>query len=251
METQYEVIQAGEPKAPPRSLIRISGDRQLVASLDAFGPNYFNSNVAKMQEQYSHPQTGDVITFREPTTAESIIVASYDFTNKAKPQILDPRLLQLGRIVRTSEGVFANVPRDAQGNPVTDEKILKSLLKANKKVNGIYLLDKDIGYAPYGTFKQGVQDAGDFAESGLARVLEHSQSPKHLSGIASKRNYPRGVNVFGFDSVNQPVLKVASLFSYRYSGIRQLGVDGDCWCDDDGGCAFGVLDSAEGTAKKI
>ena len=251
METQYDIIQVGEPKAPPRSLIRISGDRNLVASLDAFGPSYFNSNVTDMQKQYSYPQTGEIITFREPTTAESIIVASCDFVNKAKSQILDPRWLQLGRIVRTSEGVFANVPKDSEGNPITDEQTLKSLLKANKKVNGIYLLDNDFGYAPYETFKQGVQDAGDFAERGLARVLEHSQLPKHLSGIASQKNYPRGVNVWGFDSVKTPTLKVASLYSIRFSDFRQFNVDGSYWLDSDFGYAFGVLDSAEGTAKKI
>lgn len=47
-ETQYEVILAGKPKVPPISLIRIAGDRNLITSLDAFGPSTFNGNVEEM-----------------------------------------------------------------------------------------------------------------------------------------------------------------------------------------------------------
>lgn len=246
-ETRYREHKAGKPKAPPISLLEVSGVRNLLMSLDAFGPNYFNQNVAEMQKQYSHPDTGEIITFREPATAESILAASYNFAKKAKPEILDPRWLQLGRIVRASEGVFVNVPRDA-GNPITNEQVLKSFLKADKKVNGIWLLDNDFGYAPYETFKQGVQDGGDFAEGGLARVLEHTEkTAENLKEIASKRNYPKGVNVWGFDSVNQPVLRVASLGSGWPLDCGLLGVVGR-WDDYDYGCAFGVLVGAEGTA---
>lgn len=251
METQYKEYKARKPKAPPISLLQVSGARSLVTSLDAFGPNSFNQNVAEMQKQYSHPDTGEIIRFIEPTSAESILVASYDFAKRAKPKIFDPRWLQLGRIVRTSEGVYANVPKDAQGAPIADEQVLKSFLKADKKVNGIWLLDNDFGYAPYETFVRGVQDGGDFAEGGLARVLEHTEkTAENLKEIASKKNYSRGVNVWGFDSVNQPVLRVASLDSSRYLANRQLLVDGNNWLDYDDGFAFGVLDSAKGTAKK-
>ena len=46
---------------------------------------------------------------------------------------LDPGQIQLGKIVRTSEGVWVNIPKDVQGNPIIDEQALKSLLKADKK----------------------------------------------------------------------------------------------------------------------
>ena len=116
--TRYEVIEAGPPKAPVISLIKISGDRSLTASLKAFGPNYFNANIEEMSKQYSHPKTGEIISLREPTTAESILVAAYDFSNKAKPEIFDLRWLQAGRIVRAPEWVVVNPPRDANGNPI-------------------------------------------------------------------------------------------------------------------------------------
>jgi hypothetical protein len=219
-KTQYKVMKAGKSKAPPISLIRISGTRKLISSLEAFGPNCFNENVAEIQKQYSHPQTGEVITLREPTTAESILAVSYDFAKRAEPKILDPRWLQMGRIVRTPEGVFANIPKDAQGKPITDKQTLKSFLDNCEKVNGIWLYNgndktlRDFGYAPYETFEQGVQNAVDFAESGLARVLEHTaKTAVNLKEIASKENYSRGVNVSGFDKVNEPALRVVSLSS--------------------------------------
>ena len=244
-EIQYESIKAEQPKYLQRNLIRISGDRNLTASLEAFGPELFNLNITEMQKQYLHPQTREIITLREPSTAESILVASYDFT-RAKPQIFHTKQwLQLGRILRTPEGVFANVPRDAQGDPITDEQTLKSLLKADKKVNGIWLLDNDFGYAPYETFKTGVQDAGDFVEGGLARILEHSQSPEKLKQISSRKNYPIGIDVYEFIKINKPILEFACLGS-GWVGGWQLVVDGDDWFDYDG-LAFGVLD----TRKKI
>ena len=58
-----------------------------------------------MQKDYYHPQTGEVITFREPTTAESILIASYDLDNRTRSRIFSKIWLQAGRIVRTSEGV--------------------------------------------------------------------------------------------------------------------------------------------------
>lgn len=248
-ETKYEMLQAEKPKAPPIDLVRISGDRNLTASSEAFGPKSFNSNVAEMQKQYSHPQTGEVITLREPTTVDSIFAASYDFANRAKPRIFDPSGLQAGRVLKTKEGVFVNVPRDSQGKPIIDEQILKSFLKANKKVNGIYLMNNDFGFVPYETFEQGVQEAGKFIEGGLARGLEHSQLPKHLKKIASEENYPNGVTVWGFDPVNEPALRVASLGSAWVS--RRLYVLGGNWLDSYYGFAFGVLDRAEGAAKKF
>ena len=44
---QYKIIQPGEPKAPPISLIVISGKREFTASAEAFGPGSFNKNIKK------------------------------------------------------------------------------------------------------------------------------------------------------------------------------------------------------------
>jgi len=251
-KTKYEVIEAGNPKAPPRSLIRVSGYRNLIASLDAFGPSTYKNNVVEMQKPYSHPQTGKEISFREPTTAESIIISAYDFAKRAKRQIFNPNWLQAGRIVRTSEGVYANPPKDEQGNFVVDERTLKSYLdgiKPMKVGNGkVWIVPdsrglKDFGFAEYDSFKQGIyRDVGDFVEGGLARVLEHSHSADNLGEIASEENYPEGVKVRGFDSVSNPILKVAALYSGRDLGNDGLYVNGDGWLDGSLGFAFGVLD---------
>lgn len=241
-EPQYGIIKAKikakQPEFPPRGLLRVPHrGKSLVVAYPAFGPGYFEENVTEMQKSYSHPQTGETISFRTPTTAESISAAAYNFKIMAKPQIFDSNWFQIEEIVRTSEGVFANTAE-------TDERKLKALLDKAKKVNGIYLCENDIGFAPYETFKQEVQDAGDFAESGLARVLEHTEkTAENLKEIASKKNYPRGVNVWGFDSVSQPVLRVASLSSRRNWDDGQLNVYGLRWPGVDiYGYAFGVLE---------
>jgi hypothetical protein len=242
-KAQYGIISAKQPKFPAKGLLIVPHkNRNLTVSYPAFGSDYFKSNIAEMQKLYSHPQTGERILFREPTTSESISAAAYDFVNLAKPMIFDPKWLQLGYIVRTSEGVFANPIIKNNGNPIIDEKTLKALLNKSEKVNGIYLGENDFGFASYETFKQGVQDFSDFAESGLARLLEHTKekTAKNLSGISSAKHYKRGVNVFNFDKVQEPVLRVAGLYSSRSLGSGQLGVDGFSWYDY-GGYVFGVL----------
>ena len=103
-------------------------------------------------------------------------------------------------------------------------------------------MDNDFGFAPYETFKRGVQDCDSFVQGGLARVLEHTQEEqaKNLRTIASPKFYKRGVNVWGFDDVKEPVLRVVGLDSGRVLGDGRLGVDGG-WGDYDNGYAFGVL----------
>lgn len=242
-QEQYGIIRT-IPLLPTRDLLRVPYRQgtDLTVSSPVFGPNTYSGNLAEMQKTYFHSNELPKISFREPTTSESVSACAYDFKNLTKPQILDPRWLQLGRIVRTSEGVFINPPKNEQGNPITDEETLKSFLTKNKKANGIYLLGNDFAYVPYESFTTGVQDNDSFVRGGLARGLESTtevEAPK-LKVISSKENYPRGVNVLGFDKVQEPVLRVASLNSGRYLVSGRLDVDGG-WIDSYGGFAFGVL----------
>jgi hypothetical protein len=242
MGTQYRVMQAEVPKALPRSLIQISGDRNFIASFDAFGPNSFNGNVAGMQEQYSHLQTGELTPFREPTTAESILRGAYNPKN-LKSQILNPFWLQLGRIARWDDGVYIlgrNVQiviREGQLDP----QVLRKLRDSAKSVGEIRLGERYFAFVPYG-FKIGEQSGEEFARGNLAKGLEHVRGiASNLGKIASKENYPGGVYVWGFDSIEKPVLRVAGLGS---SGlvVRRLYVGGnDDWLDSSGGYAFGAL----------
>jgi hypothetical protein len=240
-QTQYGVIKA-TPLLPIRDLLIVphkSGD--LVVSHPAFGPNTYSDNLAEMQREYIHSNEHSQVSFREPTTSESISVYAYDFENMAKPQILDSRWLQLGRIFKTSEGVFANPPKDAQGNPITDEKVLKSYLKGIEKTNGIYLGENDFGFALHESFQRGIQDCDTFSRSGLARLLEHTEKDvaKNLKEIASPKFYRGGVNVWGFDFVSEPVLRIVNLYSNRGRlDVVSYLINGD-------GFALGVLNSAE------
>jgi len=242
-KTKYGVIKIKQPEFSPIELLVVPHREDMDLTVACFGLNTYATNLKKMEEFYFHPQTGEKISFREPTTSESISASAYNFDGIAKPQIFDSKWLQAGRMVITSEGVYVNPPKDEQGNPITDVITLKSFLDKSKKVNGIYLCENDFGFASYETFKKGVQESGDFAESGLARILEHTKekTAEKLKKISSKKNYPIGVNVCRFDSVNKPILGVAGLFSGRGLDVRLLGFDGNDWLGDYLGYAFGVL----------
>lgn len=249
---QYGIIEAKKPEFPPINLLRVPHRKGvLTVAYPAFDANYFGNNVREMQKDYSHPQTGRKISFREPTTSESISAAAYNFENMAKSQIFDSMKLQAGRIVKTSEGVFVNPPRDKEGGIIIDEKILKSYLNKSIEVNGICLYSgedaRDFGFAPYETFTKGAQDCDTFAQGGLARVLEHTREKvaKNLKETSSSKNYPQGVNVWGFNDVEEPSLNIMALYSSKPVIGNSLIVSGDYWYNSGSGYAFGVLDEDE------
>ena len=254
VETQYQMRKAEAREALPEIdlLPQIPHAGQQL-DMTLFGPNTYRNNISNMLKHYFHSKQLSNITFTPATTAESISTASYGFENFAKPKIFDSNWLQGGWIVRTQEGVFANPPKDAQGNSITDEKVLKQFLKSNRKVNGIYLLDNDLAFAPYDSFTRGVQDCHTFSQGGLARILEHSpeKEAKNLKAIASPKFYKRGVNVWGFDDVKEPILRVVGLGSCWNLVVGRLDVVGGSWCCSNDGCAFGVLnESAKGASQK-
>ena len=236
--TEYGIMEVEKRSSLPETkLLRVPHKTgNLVVRYPAFGPDTYKNNLAKMGERYFHSAEISDISFRSATTSESISGAAYKFGEMAKKQIFNPNCLQVGPIVRTSEGVFANTKE-------VDESVLKSLLNKCEKVNGIWLYQGnepeliDFAYTEYETFKPGIQDSGDFAESGLARLLEHThkKSAPNLREISSAENYLNGVDVFGFDSVKEPVLRVAYLVSDRSS----LLVDG-YYLVNRYGFAFGV-----------
>jgi hypothetical protein len=235
-QTQYGIIRA-ESQFPVRELLAVPhGDNDLIVGYPAFGPNFYIQNLEAMSRDYSHPETGERISFRPAASHESISAAAYGFGDEgefdAKRDIFDPRWFQLGYIVRTQDGVFTNTQ-------VTDEVSLKKLLEKAEKVNGICLIDDNIAFAPYETFQRGGQDCDTFVHGGLARALDHTSEKvaSNIRKIASHRNY-NGVNVWGFDDVKEPVLRVAGLDSYR--GGDRLDVDGYDGDVNGNGCAFGV-----------
>src|SRR3989344_3421716 len=239
-QTQYGIIKPAKPEFEPRELLVVP-HRGAPLVVSRFGPDNYNGNVQEMQGNFSCLPDYEKISFREPTISESVSVCAYDFENLAKPQILDLRWLQLGRIAKTSEGVFANPPKDEDGNPIVDEKILKSFLNGIEPVNGIYLCENDFGFASCETFQTGIQDSETFSRGGLARLLEHTEKPvaENIGKISSLKNYKAGVNVWGFDKVKEPLLRVASLCSNR--DVEGLLVDGGLSGGYDCGYAFGVL----------
>ena len=239
-QAPYGIIREAKPQFPVRELLVVPhGNKDLTVSHPAFGINFYRQNLEKMSMVYFHPETGERISFRPATTSESISAAAYGFGCEgefdAERDIFNKRWLQLGYIVRTQDGVFTNTQ-------ITDEVSLKKLLEKAEKVNGIYLIDDNMAFAPYETFQGGVQDCDTFANGGLARALEHTQEnvAKNLREIASPEHYKGGVNVWHFDDVKEPVLKVAGLGSNEYVDGGRLDVDGSNWDGYDSGFAFGV-----------
>ena len=239
MNNKYGIIEQEKSQFPVRKLLVVPHiESDLTVSFPSFGPNNYERNLKEMQKTYSHPLTGKQIRFRPATTSESISAVAYDFKNIAKPKIFDPRWLQAGYIVRTQDGVFTNTQ-------LTDESQLKQMLDSFEKVNGIYLGKQGFAFAPYESFERGIQEADTFVQGGLARALEHTPekiAPK-LKEIASPEFYNLGVDVWGFGDVKEPILRIASLNSYRNLDGGGLNVGGD-WDDDYGGFAFGVLDKS-------
>lgn len=234
--TKYSLQKAQKPSIPTIDVARRE-DGLFVAT---FGPNTYNANIASMKGPYFNSQEHPNLAFRPASTAEAIDYIAGNIT-QVKKEILDPRWAQVGRIARTSQGVFVNVT----GNE--DEATLKGYLERRDKLDDMCFSRKKAGvvFAPYESFKTGVQEAGDFVEGGLARVLEQTaQKAENMSVITSK--YPRGVNVWGFEPAkNGEVLhRVASLGSGWCTGDR-LSVGG-YFGDSDGSFAFGVSESAEG-----
>jgi hypothetical protein len=246
-QKRYGIIEETQeqPKFPVRTLLRVPHQdlaEGLVVSREVFGANTLRGNITEMAKNYCYPNTREVISFREPTTSESISAAAFDFNKMAKLEIFNTTWLQAGFIVRTSEGVYATTK-------ITDEAKLKGLRDKAKKVNGIWILEngqvegvQDFGFAPYESFTRGVQDCDTFEKGGLARVLEHTEEKiaRKLRAIASPKNYNKGVNVCYFDATDEPTLRVAFLSSGFVGGGRRLRVFGDSWCGDS--FAFGVLD---------
>lgn len=249
-ESKYRMRKAEQRESLPAiDLLPSIQYRSKQLDMALFGPSTYRDNQSEMVKQYWNSNSLPRISFRPARTSESISAAVYDFENEAKLKIFNSNWLQLGYIVRTENGVFTNTK-------IIDEEELKGFLDRVRKVNGIYLLDNGIGFAPYESFNQSIQDSGDFAESGLARVLEHTEeeSAPNLREISSTKFYPNGVNVLGFDSVREPVLRVSALGSDWDD--HGLGVSGDCYGDSVGndriGYAFGVLnETAEGSSQKV
>lgn len=235
-------------KFPQRKLLRVPyEENDLVASYSAFGRDTYKSNIEEMSKNYSHPQTGKKMTFVPASTSESLLVFFSGFENSIEPKIFDPWGLQLGYIVKTQDGVYVNTTE-------LNEKNLKKLIDKSEKFNGIYILPngvvegvRDFAFAPYESFKIGVQESGKFAEGGLARALEHTSEKvaKNLKEISSSKFYNNGVLVWGFYNFNNPILRIASLGFMEDLGGEGFVVGGDSWQDSDRGYAFGLERIAE------
>lgn len=135
MSEKYGTIIEPKTVNPPIALLPL--EEGLTVAYPAFGSATYNSNLERMGEKYSHPKTGETITFREPRTQESIRAARLGFGSQGeidfKREVFNPSWLQAGRRVGTKQGIFFNT------NELDEARLRDSLSRATIH-NGVYLL---------------------------------------------------------------------------------------------------------------
>jgi len=174
---------------PKKDLILVTGRSTKILAAE-FGPNFHQANLREIEQEYNHSQEYPVITFRGPSTQESLKIASQRFEARAK-QFLDANCtLQLGKVVITEDGIYTNM---TETNPYALKRKLNNIMS----IRGIYLINDTQAFIPYEAFWVGKYKNEDFVRSALARGLEHTDQrrAKSLEDIASKSHYPNGVLV--------------------------------------------------------
>jgi len=151
------------------------------------------------QGRFCHSERFSDFRLREPLTQETISAVAYRVETKDssswhgsspfKGHWMANTILA-GRVVETPEGIYTNTSE-------IDEDILKSWLNGVEKVNGIYLINDKMAFAPRDSYKIGIQETEEFVEGGLARVLEHTDAKvaENLARIASTKKFKGGTNV--------------------------------------------------------
>jgi hypothetical protein len=209
-------------------LIEVPGEDGMFVTYFFSNPDFFDRNQCSGVQQ---------VFFTDPATNDSISIAARRFGEFFKPLVFDPALLHAGRYVKTSEGIYVNPPRDADGNHVVDESALKVCLNGARKSKGIYLAENSFGFAPYGSFKRGDQARWEFFTGGLARVLEASQG-RSADNLRSISEFYERVDVRGFDPVENSTLSVVSLGSQWHFLRQTLCVDGKFWSRNPNAYSF-------------
>lgn len=264
------LIKRIRPESPMRELIVVPHKgKNITLSFPPFGEDSYSNSRERMQRNYSHPLTGKKISFRPATISESISAAAYEFGSgseaDAKKANLDPTWLQLGYMIQTEDGIWTNTEATYKCIPTGDgdwvysqkphENELKSLLNGAKKVNGIYLLNNGIGFAPFESFETGLQDVDTFVRGGLARVLEHTDNKvaTKLRKIGSPKFYKEGISVssrYNYNSLFTSRSLVPFISSNEHFDNNALGVG---WGYDvyGGGYAFGVLKENKNNEQEL
>ena len=81
MAEEYGIIEPVTEHPVRKLLVVPHREKPLTLAFPAFGPNYFSKNIEEMAKTYSHPRTGEDITFKPATTSESISAVSFNVAN--------------------------------------------------------------------------------------------------------------------------------------------------------------------------
>lgn len=218
-------------------------DQDLSVNFPPLGAWSYDNNTTTFQYQkFSHPTENREIQFRPPTISEAISVIAHDPRGLIKTAVFDQLYGSvIGEyITKTKDGIFTNIFELNEDN-------LNKLLKDAKKTNGIYLINDKIAFVPYETFEEGIQESGKFAESGLARGLEHVQgkvAPK-LKKITSEKNFPAGVQVEHFKDFKRNKIGLVGFAVINPKEGETFEISSNHSSVWSGGYLFGVLKENE------
>lgn len=238
----------------------------LIVNHPAFGPGAYWGGDMREDDYFYHSPEFSNISFRDPTTSESISVEAYD------PEVTRGlKRLFLGEIITGPEGVYANHPEDLRRTTITGDQnldqtdvfrgVLFPYLSKMERIDGIWLLPngliervRDFGFAPFDTFRYGQQDLETFIGEGLARLLEHTNGSADSFREIARKIFPKGCNikVEGFEPKTNSDWKYHSSIANIYVAGNSLIINGSIgYCSNrehERGYLYGVLENTDSNA---
>ncbi len=165
--------------------------------------------------------------------------------NEIRDNMTNKLLWVFDRNLWTPEGVYVVYDKDAKGlsEPLRVNDLEKEL-KGVRKRDGIkFSSDGKVRFAPKDTYVLGEHTSESLAKDGFVRVSYGEEGAEKLGEVSASKHFKYKPRTFGVN-VNEgeePILRVASLDSYRGFGRGWLVVNGYGWSDGSFGYAFGVL----------
>jgi len=137
-----------------------------------------------------------------------------------------------GLLYVPNEGIYVqDRPKIKDGRVVMDKNDLANKLGSK---------DPSVRFVPFGTFNREKQSSLELAKNPFVQALAGEEGADKLAQVADKYKFKPFVWTIDKGNVNEPITRVASLYSYRDIDVVRLHVNGNYWGDYNVGYAFGV-----------
>lgn len=184
-----------------------------------------------------------------------LIYASFENTDYQKAQNVVDTLRQYWLtgntgILYVPKGMFVqDIPELISTNRriSMNQEALEKRLGSNEEKGVVFSDDKNIRFVPYG-FKRQSQTPLELSKNPGVIALTGSEENAEKLAKASE-HYRKNPYFLAVDKVNSPQIRIAVLGSGGGLGSDRLNI-GSYWGSGGYGCAFGVLEDAEGIVAK-